>query len=251
MRLFSQELLLNAGGGGKFDPITFNVGGSTTEWVVPSGIKQVRVECVASAGQGISGKYGGKGGKVTCILNVNKTKSFFITVAADRKVVVGGYNSSYISTVKNSMENRIIVAGGGGDGEYGGNGGGTIGENASYSRYLPGYNEWDAYCGHGGTQTAGGAGPSYAASGGQSGSFGYGGSPNGNRGEHFQLPGTGANYQTSDGGDGWYGGGSGSGAFTGKGGGGSSYTHPTLCSEVTHVQGFNADTTGWVTISMV
>ena len=74
------------------------------------------------------------------------------------------------------------------------------------------------------------------------GSFGYGGNKDGLNG----------------GGDGWYGGASEGYRRQGfttffyfAAGGGSSYTHPTLCSEVVHVQGFNANTTGWVTISMV
>lgn len=232
MMLFSHELLLSAGGGVKFDPITFNVGGSTTEWVVPTGIKQVRIECVASARPPNASGPSGAGGKVTCVLKTTPGQRFFITVAN------GNYNSSYISTTANDMSSRIVVAGGGGGNAgssalmQGGAGGGLTGATGAHqngSDYATG-----------GSQTGGGVivGGGF----GVAGSFGYGGNKDGLNG----------------GGDGWYGGASEGYRMQGFGtffyfaaGGGSSYTHPTLCSEVVHVQGFNADTTGWVTISMV
>lgn len=231
MRLFSHELLLNAGGGGKFDPITFNVGGSTTEWVVPSGIKQVRIECVASARPPNESGPSGAGGKVTCVLKTTPGQRFFITVAN------GDYNSSYISTTANDMSSRIVVAGGGGGNAsskalvQGGAGGGLTGATGAHQNA--------SYYATGGSQT--GAGVIVGGGNGVAGSFGYGGNING----------------INKGGDGWYGGASEGYRiqtfkfFVFAAGGGSSYTHPTLCSEVVHVQGFNADTTGWVTISMV
>lgn len=222
MRLFSRELLLNSGG--KFEPITFNVGGSTTEWVVPAGIKKIRVECVACAFT--SENISGYGGKVDCVLAVTKSQSIFITVANS------DYNSSYISTAKNDMNTRIVVAGGGGlgnSGLCGGPGGGLVGATGGTSNA--------SYYATGGGQTSGGV--IVGGGVGAIGSFGSGG-----------------RYYTHKGGDGWYGGAS-SGSVIGfnkpyyAGGGGSSYTHPTLCSDVVHTQGFNARTTGWVTISMV
>lgn len=231
MRLFSRELLLNAGG--KFDPITFNVGGSTTEWVVPRGVKQVRVECVASARPSTNGAPSGAGGKVICVLETTPGQSFFITVANS------DYNSSYISTNINNMSSRIIVAGGGGTGSsfnaivQGGAGGGLTGATGAYQHA--------SYYATGGSQS--GAGVIVGGGVGNAGSFGYGGILQFN--------------EYGKGGDGWYGGASGGAGRLGlrpclyAAGGGSSYTHPTLCSEVVHTQGFNAGTSGWVTISMV
>ena len=104
-----------------------------------------------------------------------------------------------------SLNDRVIVAGGGGGnamgsiGGYGGAGGGLIGGDGEDNGVYLG--------GHGGTQDAGGikAG-SYGS--GQGGSFGQGGGMNNA-------------YHNAGGGGGWYGGGMGSGH--GGGGGGSSY----------------------------
>ena len=62
---------------------------------------------------------------------------------------------------------------------------------------------------------------------------------------------------TGAGGAGWYGGGSGAGdwnkngGYTAGGGGGSSYTNPTLCSEIKHTQGFNTTGNGYVIITPI
>ena len=73
----------------------------------------------------------------------------------------------------------------------------------------------------------------------------------GSRCNHIASGGAGAAHLRA----GWYGGGGGSGAwnkvgaFTSTGGGGSSYTHPTFCTNVEHTQGFNTGN-GYITISM-
>lgn len=72
---------------------------------------------------------------------------------------------------------------------------------------------------------------------------------------------SGTNCVGGYGGAGWYGGGgavsghywagsSANGSSEAAAGGGSSYTNPTLCSEVVHTQGYRAGS-GYVTISMV
>ena len=131
-----------------------------------------------------------------------------------------GGGASDIRIGGNAFTDRKIVAGGGGAAGYqecngsanvisGGHGGGLTGGNPIVGSYA-------ARIGHGGTQTAGGAGGSdatYAA--GNPGSFGLGGN-----GGTATSGGNGAG-----GGGGWYGGGAGSHGFycAGGGGGGSSY----------------------------
>lgn len=225
----------------KFDPITFTFSGT---WQVPKGVKQIRVDCVAAQGYG-----NGKGGRVVCTLNVTPLETLFITVGNSRSGPLDtSYNASAIAKTSNTYENRVVVAGGGGNnssrGSSGGAGGGLTGAAGS-----PGYRGDSG--GRGGTQTAGGAGgigqPVSVGHyhNGIAGSFGVGAS-----GQSCGYCG-----QMGAGGDGWYGGGSGAGdwnkngGYAAGGGGGSSYTHPTLCLDVTHTQGFRAGN-GYITISM-
>lgn len=208
----------------KFSPVTFTAYGT---WKVPLGIRKVRVDCVAAQGNG-----GANGGRVQCVLNVTPGETLWLNVG----ISANAYNASHISKGSDTLENRVIVAGGGGHGGWAGVGGGLTGGHGSTSGYNSG--------GAGGTQTGGGTG-----------SYLTGGSPrggsNGTAGS-FGSGGTG----WSTGGAGWYGGGGGSawdiskvGVMYGGSGGGSSYTHPILCSGVTHTQGFRAGN-GYITISM-
>lgn len=205
-----------------FDAITFTDSGS---WVVPPGIKQIRVDCVAAQGFDIYNGHG-KGGRVQCILQVSSKSTLYITVGKLRASQGQDvYNASDIRTISDDLNSRLVVAGGGGDHgngwSYGGNGGGLTGESSP-----------DTYgaIGYGGSQTAGGS---------PNGTLGYGGLQGGVRG-----------------GDGYYGGGGGvlfavSGVYSyAGGGGGSSYTDPNLCTDVVHTQGFQTGN-GYVTISMV
>lgn len=111
-----------------------------------------------------------------------------------------------------TSSNRVVVAGGGGGGAdyygFGGSGGGLVGGTGIVNATYGGVG------GTGGTQTSGG-------SNGNAGSLGVGGAR--------------VNYGT--GGGGYWGGASGTGT-AGGGGGGSSYTDPTICSAVTHTQGY-------------
>lgn len=219
------------GGSVKFDPVTFTANGT---WCCPRGVKQIAVDCVAAQGYTRSAS-AGLGGRVQCILNVTAGNILYIVVGVERSSGSSTeFNSSDIRLMQNDLYSRLIVAGGGGSSYHsnqkGGDGGGLKGgDGQTTSASLS--------VGFGGTQTTGGESPLVA------GSFGYGGY-------------TSSQYK-ANGGDGWYGGGSGNRITRpmladkySSGGGGSSYTHPTLCSNVVHTQGFRAGN-GYVTISMV
>lgn len=204
-----------------FDPVTFTESGT---WTVPAGIRKIAVDCVAASGSS-STSAGGKGGRVQCVLNVTSGQVLHLVVGK----VGANYNASDIRTDPEDLNSRLVVAGAGGNGvggigvSAGAAGGGLVGASAGGVYYYAG--------GSGGNQTAGGS---------VGGTFGFGGSSSGGHG-----------------GAGWYGGGAGQSGLVNKvgtcsagGGGGSSYTHPDLCSEVVHTQGFQNDN-GYITISMV
>lgn len=228
-----------------FQPITFNVSSSLQTWVVPNGLTKIKVDCVASQG----GNSGGKGGRVQCYLNVTPGDTLYIMVGdipSDYKVA--SYNASDIRIGGKEYSNRVIVAGGGGStsgkSKTGGAGGGLTGGDGSQ-----GYG--NNSMGKGGSQSAGGAGGSGTA-------VSVGHNHNGNAGT-LGLGGdaVGCNYEgySGSGGAGYYGGGSGAsdwnknGAYTAGGGGGSSYTNSSLCSSVSHTQGYRTGA-GYITISL-
>lgn len=244
---YSEELLMSAAG---FTPVTFTANGT---WTVPHGIKQIAVDCVAA--QGYSTK-GGKGGRVQCILDVTPKQLLYIIIGIQPNGSVAvPYNASDIRTIENDLNSRLVVAGGGGSfgadstdmgvttsGGHGGGltGGSPSGTNVSYRQFPSG-----------GTQTSGGQGSGYNYSIPLSvGTFGFGG-PTVNV-SNVTVTGSIAGA----GGAGWYGGGGGffeqfyGFSYCISGAGGSSYTHPTLCSNVVHTQGYRAGS-GYVTISMV
>ena len=238
---------------------TFGYTGNFQEFVVPTGLYKMRCEVVAARGQqgwssANTGWYyapPGKGGKVDCVLSVTPGQILYVYVGyagpdqTNFDCQTPKYNASDIRTNNtgildaSSLQSRLVVAGGGGNGAkqannygwYAGDGGGLIGGTGSGS-------------GAGGTQTAGGA---HAQGGdghdGADGGFGLGGAAN----VGFNV------FPAGAGGAGWYGGGggasywfSGSYANSQAGGGGSSYTHPTLCTNVVHTQGANNEMTGYV-----
>lgn len=221
-----------------FDPVTFNVSSSLQTFTVPLGVSKIHVDCVASKGADTQEGYfwkhvGGKGGRVQCDLSVNGGETLYVMVGAEMASgATASYNASDIRLGGNTIADRIIVAGGGGNAgnlnaSYnadGGNGGGTTGESGDSSGYA-------GAGGTGGTQTAGGTG---SATGTQS------------------LGGSGG---ASAGGAGYWGGGSGrtgsdgTAFYASGGGGGSSYTNSN-CSNVVHTQGYN-DGAGYITISFV
>lgn len=233
-----------------FDPITYNVSDSIQEFTVPLGVKKIHVDCVASKGAN-GGSTGGKGGRVQCDLKVTGGQTLYITVGGiPSGSLTQAYNASDIRTnnagITNttSLQSRLVVAGGGGNGgrqgghnHKGGAGGGLIGGAAP--NHLSGG-------GQGGTQTAGGAHGVYISGSLRGQSVGTNG--------YFGLGGTGG---AACGGAGWYGGGAGfSGDYSSfgvdnaGGGGGSSYTDSSLCSNIIHTQGYK-NGSGYVTISFV
>lgn len=245
-----------------FDPITFT---ANSTWKVPPGIKRIRVDCVAAQGWSGTNCVGGNGGRVQCILNVTPGQILYIKVGKQHTAWNNGtYDASDIRTVDGNLNSRLVVAGAGGACGFnpnyqpryynGGAGGGLTGAIGGNIAGAANNNLIIGYGGGGGTQSAGGAGARFSmylkSLTAENGAFGTGGAPN-----------TENNAYGGYGGAGWYGGG---GAVSGHywagsseygsseaaAGGGSSYTHPTLCSEVVHTQGFRAGN-GYVTISMV
>ena len=243
-----------------FDPVTFTENGT---WTVPAGIKQIRVDCVAAQGltfvQGTA--EGGLGGRVQCVLSVTSGQLLYIKVGKQYTTYTDNRNDSIVY-INNDELQALIHAGGGGSAANptwlrykvakGGAGGGLTGgvgtADAPTSNILA----------QGGSQSAGGDGsyfnyPHVKGIDGRSTGKGkrlYGGNA---------VPDSGQ-YRCGCGGAGYYGGGGGLDAYHRSGheletwamggGGGSSYTHPTLCSEVVHTQGFQSGN-GYITISMV
>jgi hypothetical protein len=241
-----------------FDTVTFNPSSSLQSFTVPLGVSKIHFDCVASKGYTPhSSAAGGKGGRVQCDIEVNGGETFYIMVGdvpSDSSVT---YNASDIRFGGNTLNDRIIVAGGGGSGCYvtnpftryaaGGVGGGLTG----------GTGEPQSVGGQGGTQSAGGLGAygadAYDPYRSASGTLGFGG-----------ATGSGGNVDAGGnagaGGAGYYGGGGSrrSAVFFGGSqrdtwargaGGGSSYTNAN-CSNVVHTQGYR-DGAGYVTISFV
>lgn len=209
---------------------TFNAGSNLVTYTVPKGCTKLGIDCVASMG-GTFKANGGNGGRVTCDLAVTPGQILYVTVGTiPTDAATPIYNASDIRVGGTDYSNRIIVAGGGGDGNngsnatanggHGGAGGGLTGANGTDVSQAGG--------GKGGTQTAGGG------TGSASGYPAYG-----KTGE-FGLGGKGA--YGGNGGAGWYGGGGAAGSsyygnWGGGGGGGSSYTS-SACSNVVHTQGY-------------
>lgn len=225
---------------------TFNASSSLQTYVVPNGVTKLHVDCVASQG----GNSGGLGGRVQCDLNVTSGDTLYIMVGAvPSSTYTASYNASDIRIGGTEYSNRVVVAGGGGSkssrGQAGGAGGGLTGANGSN-----GYG--GNSMGKGGTQTAGGAGGSGTPvkvghyHNGGAGTFGLGG--NGSHDSSYEG-------DAGAGGAGWYGGGAGAGDhnkngdYVAGGGGGSSYTNSSLCSNVTHTQGYRSGV-GYITISL-
>lgn len=250
-----------------FDPITFTDSGS---WVVPSGIKQIRVDCVAAQGFTYDTATGGLGGRVQCVLSVTPKQTLYINVGKQHQTYNDGtYDASDIRTASGDLTTRLVVAGAGGGGAAtrylrtytfaGGAGGGLIGEAGGNVAGTANNNATIGIAGLAGSQETGGARGYFSmylkALYAKDGEFGLGGACNSEGGS---VAGRGA---SGYGGAGYYGGGGGVdgyywasssafGASCAAAGGGSSYTHPTLCSDVVHTQGFQTGN-GYITISMV
>lgn len=105
-KFWSKAMLMNQKA--KFDPVTFTSNGT---WIVPRGIKQIAVDCVAAQGWNVYDGHG-LGGRVQCILNVTPKEILHITVGIARTSAAQSvYNASDIRTVSDDMNTRLIVAG--------------------------------------------------------------------------------------------------------------------------------------------
>ena len=230
---------------------TFNFTGAVQTFTVPSCVTALNVDAQGAAGgdgwnvdsggsvQGL----GGQGGRVQARLAVvpGETLSIFVGgEGADAMAMpgLGGFNgggngagslSGYnggggggatdIRRGMATLNDRVIVAGGGGSGSgwctngagIGGSGGGLTGGSGQSCVGIP--------PGTGGTQSTGGT---------SNGAFGQGGSTG--------LSGM-ASQAGAAGGGGWYGGGASNGS---GGGGGSSYTAPMMAINVVHTPGVRA-----------
>ena len=223
--------------------LSWQAGTSLAQYVVPSWVSKINVDCVGSAG--FDTNTPGKGGRVQCDLTVIPGQILYITVGArPSSRNIASYNASDIRTnntgVTNttSLNSRLVVAGGGGSygnqSGSGGNGGNTVGQDGQGG---------DGKSGGGGTQSSGGRG-------GSSGTWGDSGSAG-----SLGLGGNGSNSASGAGGAGYYGGGGGghsayAATWGGNGGGGSSYTNPLVCSNVTHTQGYQ-NGAGYITITEI
>ena len=240
---------------------TFPYTGDYYDWTVPAGVAQVGFDVYGaqggnggpSAGGTGQTKAGGLGGRVQGKLVTTPGDVLRIYVGGkgtDTSLTgAGGFNGGGSTSATSddnrrpgagggasdirtgaALSTRLIVAGGGGGASgwkeaEGGAGGGLIGGDA------PG----PYHCGSGGkggTQSAGGA---TGACGFQAGALGVGGN------------GRGSTHGGGGGGGGYYGGG---GGTIDGGGGGSSYTHPSLATEVVHTQG-NRSGSGLVVLTML
>jgi len=231
---------------------TFSYTGAVQTYTIPQGTTKLIVDCVGAAAYDDTwGQYDPQyivttcGGRVQCTLLVSANQILYLYVGGRGTASGPGWNGGGTSTGTDvilgtpgasgggatdiriggtSLNDRKIVAGAAG---IGGAGGGLIGGSGS-----------NELAGKGGTQTNGGAAGVSIDVSGTAGTFGIGGN-----GVHAS-PG---------GGGGWYGGGGGGYAgYNGNGsaGGGSSYTDPTLCTDVVHTQGYSAATgNGWITIT--
>ena len=252
--LLAKDLLM-ASGGGSFptDPVRFDYTGAVQTYTVPKGCTKIHVDAVGG------GSSYACGGRVECDLIVTSEETYYVYIGqgsvsgvgsafngggkslvdANHLCGAGGtdirtiqattgswYNTSHSSwDSDSSLLSRLVVAGAAGctltmgNTTDGGAGGGLVGGTDEDN------------IAQGGTQTSGGVsnkGSQY------NGVFGKGG----------DAPGQ--NNIEGGGGGGWYGGAAGWGA----GGGGSSYTHPSLCSNVVHTQGYSQATThGWLIIT--
>lgn len=225
--------------------IRFDHTGDWQEWDVPDGAKNISVQLYGAQG----GKSGGRGGELKARISQEIPAKLFVFVGgagSSGALAPGGFNGGGQAgsahgdegsgggatdiRISLSVQDRILVAGGGGgtggwSGGQGGNGGGLTGQDG---------NAGQGGSGRGGSQFSGGTpGSSNGGYLGTSGGFGYGGS------------GGISNSAGGGGGGGGYFGGGGGGADVdsccsdgGGGGGGSSWAYDRA-EEVVSTQGVN------------
>ncbi len=274
---------------------TFHYTGAQQSFKVPTGVTKIAVVARGAAGAGFSykGSYGtrsyfGRGGRVYAVIPVRPGETLYVDVGGQGSATGGfngggspgrspseggGYGGGGASDVReggDTLQDRILVAaGGGGQGygfynrsAFGGKGGGATGGNGG-SAYSSGYAGGG---GAGGMQRQGGSGgvggeasgspengapgnPGASGAGGNGGQGGYNPSPSG-----YNDGGGGGG-----GGGGYYGGGGGGGGSAayaslygspgGGGGGGSSYIEPSAIKFHTWPGWKNATSIGLVVFS--
>ena len=248
---------------------TFNYTGAVQTYTIPNGCTKLIVDCVGAAGGDIDWSeyglyyYGGKGGRVQCNLAVTPGQVLYIYVGECRNMggdstrTFGGGGSagagygtagggaSDIRIGGTALTDRKVVAGGGGgvvNNKGPGAGGGLTGGDSTSSDAQGTYFK----TAKGGTQSAGGKGQLTGTCWSRDGSLGQGGDGGYDTCSSTQGGGAG-------GGGGYYGGGgcaAGVQDRRGDGAGGSSYTDPTLCTNVVHTQGYSQATgNGYVKIT--
>ena len=232
----------------------FSATGAAQTFTVPAGVTSMQVAAYGSVNfeeaRIAGGGTGANGGKVVCDMSVVPGETLDIFVGDNVGFNGGGGGGGGATDIRigsTGLADRVVVAGGAGSNggqAIGGAGGGLIGGagSASYSGSSTGG-------GGGGTQITGGNG-------------GLGG----NIGSAGNLGQGGASYveYVGNGGGGYYGGGGGGttcddtdgdGSLdycdVAAGGGGSSYTDATRCTNVVHTQGYTGagNSLGWLTLT--
>ena len=239
-------------------------------WEVPAGVSSVAVDIAGHQGGAttlLPQFAGGRGGRVTCDLAVSPGDILYIYGSQPHEYDRMGFDIRLNGT---SLADRVVVAGSGGQhgaaptsipnvfvGPPGGDGGGLVGQPGGTVETT---GLWGSG-GAGGTQSAGGSGGagyerssypylSYTTVVAQSGTAELGGDTLGTGLTSSPGPSGYGQIYGGRGGGGWYGGGAGgdgvwlsgvgNDSMSGGGGGGSSWTHPTLCSNVAHTQGYQS-----------
>jgi len=232
--------------------------GAIQTWTVPSGVTLIYVDVAGAQGGSAGANIGGKGGKVSGIIEVVPGDVLQITVGGQSSTNIavygfggnGGRSTSFgtiaragggLSAISTSapvtQANALLIAGGGGGtptssyASNGGAGGGLNGVSAT-SNYGGAFTR-----GGGATQLAGGV--AGTASDGNSTLPTAGSAINGGAGGI--VGGASAGWNGGGGGGAGYfggGGGAGGGNAQGSGGGGSSWTNPSL-QQVSNIPNFN------------
>ena len=252
------------------------------EYVVPAGVTSVVVDLAGATGRdAFCGGATGRGGEVTATIPVVPGEHLQLNIGDNVHGSLSG-NASDIRRSPYTLDDRLVVAGGGGsDSDHGGldaignckpaptGGFGEGGDGGAPDGLLGRGDELCSFLGGrgggGGTQVApgGGGDPCGAGGNGAPGTFGFGGA-----GGDSGVPGIAPCDWAGAGGDGWYGGGGGAGTLggigslggcfdasgtptgtilAGGGGGGSSHAEADATGVVYQV-GVNADPFGWVSV---
>lgn len=280
MFLLSKKLLLSLSDKGNLPPpeydtpIRFDYTGSVQEFIVPKGVKKIKVDCVGARGGSATSASvpGGKGGRVTCVLSVKPGDTLYLYVGR------AGQNQRRYGNISDIAFNgggQVTGKNWGAQNASGGGGGGAsdvrLVKASEGSWYDTNHDSWESdvsllsrvvVAGGGGgfgTNGHGGAGGGLIGESNYSGTShgsGTGGSQTsgGTNGKGYVGEfGKGGNSTVTPGGaggGGWYGG---CGASNwNSGSGGSSYTHPELCTEVEHTQGYSLATgNGWIVLTQI